>query len=73
MQICPVNYSGSAPGMEAVGACRIWQRSEEKNKLRYTTFLGDGDNSWCFVGNFCVEGTVRPRDYAKDWTVCNKA
>lgn len=43
-QICPVNYSGSAPGMEAVGACRMWQRSEEKNKLRYTTFLGDGDS-----------------------------
>ena len=44
VQICPMNYSGSAPGMEAVGACRIWQRSEEKNKLRYTTFLGDGDS-----------------------------
>ena len=26
------------------GACRIWQCSEEKNRLRYTTFLGDGDS-----------------------------
>ena len=43
-QFCPINYSGSAPGMEAAGACRMWQRSEEKNKLRYTTFLGDGDS-----------------------------
>ena len=42
--VCPINYSGSAPGMEASGASRMWQRSEEKNKLRYTTFLGDGDS-----------------------------
>lgn len=33
-QVCPINYSGSAPGMEAAGACRMWQRSEEKNRLR---------------------------------------
>jgi hypothetical protein len=43
-QVCPINYSGSAPGMEAAGACRMWQRSEEKNKFVYTTFLGDGDS-----------------------------
>ena len=43
-QVCPINYSGSAPGMEAAGACRMWQHSEEKNRLRYTTFLGDGDS-----------------------------
>ena len=28
--------------MESAGTCRIWQCLEEKNKLRYTTFLGDG-------------------------------
>lgn len=43
-QVCQVNYSGSAPEMEAVGACRIWQRSEEKDKLWCTTFLVDEDS-----------------------------
>ena len=30
--------------MEVVGAKRIWERSIEKNKLRYTTFYGNGDS-----------------------------
>lgn len=30
--------------MEPVGAKRIWERSEGKNKLRYTEFYGDGDS-----------------------------
>ena len=30
--------------MEPVGAKRIWERSEEKNNLRYTEFYGDGES-----------------------------
>jgi len=32
--------------METVGGMvRIFARSEEQNKLRYTTFIGDGDTT----------------------------
>lgn len=34
-----INYSGSAPGMEAVGACQMWQRSEERTKFGILPFL----------------------------------
>ena len=34
---CQLNYRGSAPGMEVTGAQqRIFSRSMEKHKLRYT-------------------------------------
>ena len=39
-----LNYKGSAPNMEKAGAVSIFQRSIEKNGLRYTTFYGDGDS-----------------------------
>ena len=42
--ICSFNYKGSAPGMEPVGAQRIFARSVEKYHLRYTDYLGDGDS-----------------------------
>ena len=42
--ICKLNHSGSAGNMEPVAAKRIWERSLQKNKLRYTSFYGDGDN-----------------------------
>ena len=32
--------------MESAGACTLFQRSIEKNKLRYTTYIGDGDTSY---------------------------
>ena len=41
--ICKYNYKGTAGNMEPVGAKRIWERSEEKHKLRYIEFYGDGD------------------------------
>ena len=41
---CPMDYTGSAPSMECVGAKRIFQRSLERNGLRYTEFYGDGDS-----------------------------
>ena len=35
---CSANYYGSSGAMETEGAVRIWSRSVEKHKLRYTTF-----------------------------------
>lgn len=39
-----LNYEGSSGEMEEAAALLIWQRSENK-KLRYTTYIGDGDCS----------------------------
>ena len=41
---CQTNFQGSAPAMEPEGATRIFNRSKDKNKLRYTEFYGDGDS-----------------------------
>ncbi len=41
---CSKNYEGSANSMEMECAKRIWERSEETHKLRYTTILSDGDS-----------------------------
>ena len=40
---CPVNHAGSAGLMEAEGVKKIFKRSVNMNKLRYTTYRGDGD------------------------------
>ena len=40
---CNSNFSGSSPAMEAEGASILWVRSVEKNKLRYTVVISDGD------------------------------
>ena len=42
---CPANYNGSAASMEPTGIKRIYQRSIQRAKLRYTEYLGDGDSS----------------------------
>ena len=41
---CKANYSGTSGGMEASGALKIFERSEEKYGVRYTKYLGDGDS-----------------------------
>ena len=41
--ICRYNCKGSAGGMEAEGAKRVFERSIKKHKLRYVEFLGDRD------------------------------
>ena len=43
--VCKITHTGSAGSMESSGILKMFQRSEEKNKLRYTTFIGDGDSS----------------------------
>lgn len=43
-RLCHKNFDGQATTMETVAATRLWQRSISY-KLRYTTFLSDGDSS----------------------------
>ena len=45
---CEVNHCGSGEDMEASAAVEIFSRSVETQRLKYTTFVGDGD-SGCFV------------------------
>jgi hypothetical protein len=42
---CEVNHQGSSEEMEAVSAVDMFTRSIETRKLKYTTFVGDGDSS----------------------------
>ena len=41
---CKANFKGSVPSMETEGLKQIFERSEEKHKLRYTDYYGDGDS-----------------------------
>ena len=41
---CPINHQGSAGAMEAIGVDRIFERSVPELKLRYTTYISDGDS-----------------------------
>ena len=42
---CPANFSGTSQAMEGSAAVEIWKRSVDKNKLVYSTYVGDGDSS----------------------------
>ena len=42
---CRINHVSSSGAMESEGAIKIFQRSVEVNKLRYKTYIGDGDSS----------------------------
>lgn len=54
---CKANYKGSAPAMEVEGVKRIFERSEEKHKLFYTEYYGDGDSK----GFAKVENTYKDK------------
>ncbi|KAK4326061.1 hypothetical protein Pmani_003392 [Petrolisthes manimaculis] len=41
---CNKNFTGISASMEAEAACHLWGRSTEL-RLRYTTFVGDGDSN----------------------------
>ena len=41
---CPKNFTGSSYAMEVERALHLWKGSEEKDKLRYTAMLCDGDS-----------------------------
>ena len=45
---CYINHSGSSDSMETQGAIEMFLRSIDKNGLRYTTFVGDGDSN-CYA------------------------
>ncbi|XP_046680753.1 uncharacterized protein LOC124367720 [Homalodisca vitripennis] len=42
---CYANHKGSSGSMEGAGIRQIFLRSEEKYKVRYVSYLGDGDSS----------------------------
>lgn len=42
---CAKNFHGKSGAMEAEAAVWIWNRSIQKNKMRYVNFIGDGDSS----------------------------
>lgn len=42
--VCDTNYEGSSNAMELEGVESIWKRSVAELKLRFTTFIGDGDS-----------------------------
>ena len=42
---CKINHQGSSGSMEVEGLREIFQRSESKYGVRYTTFVGDGDSA----------------------------
>ena len=41
---CLKNVDGSANAMESECALRMWERSIDRNNMRYTTMLCDGDS-----------------------------
>ena len=41
---CQINTSVSSPSMKTEAIKATWSRSLDKNKLRYTTYIGDGDS-----------------------------
>ena len=45
---CYINYSGSSDSMEKLGAIEMFLHAIDKNGLRYTTFVGDGDSN-CYA------------------------
>lgn len=44
-EVCSLNHAGSSRAMEPDIAEVLWGRSQEKNNLRYTVFVGDGDGA----------------------------
>ena len=43
--VCEATHEGSSGSMEAACGLEIFSRSVEKNNLRYTRFIGDGDTN----------------------------
>lgn len=42
---CSINHDGSSASMETSGVLSMFKRSVDSRKLRYKTFIGDGDSS----------------------------
>ena len=41
---CMISTDVSAPAMESTAVVSLWSRSEERNGLRYVSYIGDGDS-----------------------------
>ena len=59
---CSLTYAGSSNSMKTHGAVVMWCRSLEHHKLRYTTFIGDGDSS-------AYRSVVAANPYGDDVTI----
>ncbi|XP_062511786.1 uncharacterized protein LOC134187650 [Corticium candelabrum] len=59
---CSLTYTGSSNSMETHGAVIMWCCSLEHYKLRYTTFIGDGDSS-------AYRSVVAANPYGDDVTI----
>ena len=42
---CQINHRGSSGSMERDGALQMFLRSIDKNNLKYTEYIGDGDSN----------------------------
>ena len=58
---CQLNYEGSSGSMEGAGAISIFKRSIHTRKLKYTTFVGDGDSDTFRVVKECIENIYGSR------------
>ncbi len=58
---CRLNFEGSSGSMEGVGASSIFKRSIETRKLKYTTFVGDGDSDTFKVVRECMQSIYGSR------------
>ena len=52
--ICSINHHGSAPKMEQEGVESVFDRSINKNKIRYTEYYGDRDTKVVFCCRKCL-------------------
>ena len=42
---CTINFTGTSQAMEGAIAVDLWRRSVQRNRLVYSTYIGDGDSS----------------------------
>ena len=42
---CTINFTGTSQAMEGAIAVDLWKRSVTRNRLIYSTYIGDGDSS----------------------------
>ena len=61
---CECNYKGSSNGMEIAGVKTIWLCSVKDLKLKYSTFIGDGD-----AATFACLTELKP--YGEDVEIIN--
>ena len=61
---CLINHTLSSEAMEKEAAITIFKRSVEKHKLKYTTYVGDGDSS-----SFSEVSTALFEEYGSEYQI----